>query len=73
MTYIADIFKGTMTDSLVNFEAIDGDTPIKAAKKIFPNARRAKQWENPDLILTKVWKNSDGYIKHGNRYCYMEG
>lgn len=69
--FMVDRFVGESQILLGDIETIEDEAPIKAARRLFKNVRRAKEWENPDLILTEV-SNVDGNIRlRGHRYCYM--
>ena len=72
--YMVDDFTGKINpdSSLLKIRTVEGETPIKAARNLkIGKIRKARTFENPDLILTEV-RSSDGRLCIcGNKNCYV--
>ena len=65
---------GRFKDYMFNIRVIKGDTPIKAAREAFKpygKIRKAKNYENPDVILTAIRRNGDSFVRTSGQLCYM--
>lgn len=73
-TFKINDYTGKIKESLMDIETIEGKTAIEAIRKIYgSNVRRAKSYENPDVIIQEVAVKENGEIKGicGNMLCYM--
>lgn len=76
--YMIDDFTGKLIgrfkDYMFNVRIIKGDTPIKAVREAFKpygKIRKAKHFENPDIILTAIKRDGDKLISTSGQLCYM--
>lgn len=74
--YMIEDFTGKLTErfSLFGIRTIKGDTPIKAAREAFKaygKIRKAKSYENPNVILMAVRRDGDRYVQTSGQLCYM--
>ena len=76
--YIIDDYTGRLTglykDCMLNVMTIKGESPIKAVRaayKPFGKIRKAKAFENPDIIIMAIRREKGRLIRTSGQMCYM--
>lgn len=76
--YIIDDYTGKLIgrfmDHMFAVRIIKGESPIKAVRaayKPFGKIRRAKAFENPDIIIQAIRREENKLIRTSGQMCYM--
>lgn len=76
--YIIDDYTGKLTGRFMDYmfavKIIKGESPIKAVRaayKPFGKIRKAKAFENPDIVIQAIRREENKLIRTSGQMCYM--
>ena len=76
--YIIDDYTGFLAeyykDCIFNVKIIKGNSPIKAVRKVYKpygNIRKAKAYENPDVVIVAIRRDGNNLIRTSGQMCYI--